>query len=230
MISYLDLIERALVLERTRINQNNKSPISNVSAVSFGHLFSKSLKGIEEMNVPTQANILKLDLSLPVDEETKFNKCLTLVLEKEGNKLVLEDGGSKESSKLGILQSTARAYGYKGNVKNISRSDAEKIYRKMWEQSGASSLPFPLAAVHFDSYVNNPASSKKFLEKSKGDIGTYLKLREQRYVSLASAQPDVYGKYLQGWKNRIKSLQNMVTAHVRANSYAENSGYPVKNG
>ncbi len=61
-------------------------------------------------------------------------------------------------------------------------------------------MPFLLAVVHFDTYANSPASAKKLLGKSKGDIDIYLKLREQRYVKLASAKPEVYGKYLQGWK------------------------------
>jgi lysozyme family protein len=229
MVSYMDLIERVLVLEQMRNSQKNVTMTNNTSKANFGNLFTKSLQEVEAKNPLAKKNILELDLSMPVDEEAKFKKCLTFVLEKEGNKLVLEDGGSKESSRLGILQSTARAFGYKGNIKNITRNDAEKIYRKLWEQSGASSLPFPLAVVHFDAYVNSPASSKRFLEKSKGDINTYLKLREQRYVKLASSNPEVYAKYLQGWKSRIASLQNMVAAHVKANNYAENSGYPLKN-
>jgi hypothetical protein len=202
---------------------------ANTSKTNFGNLFAKSLQEVETKDPLARKNILELDLSMPVDEEAKFRKCLKFVLEKEGSKLVLEDGGSKESSRLGILQSTARAFGYKGNIKNITRNDAEKIYKQIWERSGASSLPFPLAVVHFDAYVNSPASSKRFLDKSKGDINVYLKLREQRYVKLASTKPEVYGKYLQGWKNRITSLQTMVAAHVRANNYAENSGYPLKN-
>jgi lysozyme family protein len=229
MVSYLDLIEGVLVFEQMRNPQKNVNLTANTSKPVFEHLFSKSLQGIEAKNPLTQKNILELDPSLPVDEEAKFKKCLAFVLEKEGKKLVLEDGGSKESSKLGILQSTARASGYKGNIKNITLDQAEKVYKKIWEQSGAASLPFPLAVVHFDSYVNSPASSKKFLEKSKGDITTYLKLREQRYVKLASAKPEVYGKYLQGWKNRIKSLQSIVTAHAKSGNYAENSGCPIKN-
>jgi hypothetical protein len=230
MVSYLDLVEQVLVLERMRNGQKGMSLASNTSKINFEHLFSKSVKELDIQNSPLQKNMLELDLSMPVDEETKFKKCLSFVLEKEGNKLVLEDGGSNESSRLGILQSTARASGYKGNIKNITLDQAEKIYKKLWEQSGAASLPFPLAVVHFDSYVNSPASSKKFLEKSKGDIGTYLKLREQRYINLASTKPEVYGKYLQGWKNRIKSLQSVVTAHMQADNYAKNSGYPVRNG
>lgn len=230
MVSYLDLIERVLVFEQMQNRQKNINLVTNTSKVTFGNLFSKSLQEIEAKNMPVQKNILELDLSMPVDEEAKFKKCLAFVLEKEGSKLVLEDGNSKESSKLGILQSTARGFGYKGNIGNITRNDAEKIYRRLWEQSGAASLPFPLAVVHFDSYVNSPASSKRFLEKSKGDISTYLKLREQRYVKLASSKPEVYGKYLKGWKNRINSLQVMVAAHVKADSYANNTGYPVRNG
>jgi lysozyme family protein len=228
MVSYMDFIERVLVLEQMCNSQKNMTMTTNTSKANFGHLFAKSLQEVEAKN-PLAKNILALDLSILVDEEAKLKKCLTFVLEKEGNKLVLEDGGSKESSILGILQSTARAFGYKGNIKNITRNDAEKIYRKLWEQSGAASLPFLLAVVHFDAYVNSPASSKRFLEKSKGDINVYLKFREQRYVKLVSTKPEVYGKYLQGWKNRITSLQSMVAAHVKANNYAENSGYPVKN-
>jgi len=90
-------------------------------------------------------------------------------------------------------------------------------------------LSFPLAVVHFDSYVNNPASSKRFLEKSQGDVGTYLKLREQRYMRLAAAKPEVYGKYLQGWKNRIKGLETMVAAYIKPDVYAENSDAHSKN-
>jgi len=230
MASYLDLVERVLVLEQMRNNQRNKNLVVNISNVPFEHLLSKSLEEIEKNNLPSQKNMLEVDLSLPVDEETKFKKCFKFVLEKEGSKFVRVDGGSGESSKYGILQSTARALGYKGNIKDITQNEVERIYRKFWEQSGAASLSFPLAVVHFDTYINNPASAKKLLEKSKGDIDTYLKLREQRYVRLASAKPEVYGKYLQGWKNRIKSLRIMVAAHIKTNDYASNTAYPVKNG
>lgn len=187
------------------------------------------MEAVDTKNPSLQKNVSASDLSVPVDEETKFKKCLAFVLGKEGSKLVRKDGGSGESSRYGILQSTARAFGYKGNVQNITRDQAEKIYYKIWERSGAASLPFPLAAVHFDSYVNNPASSKRFLEKSRGNVDTYLKLREQRYVRLATARPEVYGKYLQGWKNRIKGLEAMVAAYTKPEVYAGNPGDYAKN-
>jgi len=229
VVSYLELIQRSLFFEQLNKNQKNMIPTANAPNLTFGHFFQRSLEDVDTKNLLLQKNMSEPGLSMPVDEETKFRKCLAFVLEKEGNKLVHRDGGSGESSKYGILQSTARAYGYKGNIQAITRSQAEKIYKKFWEQSGAASLSLPLAIVHFDSYVNNPASSKRFLEKSQGDVGTYLKLREQRYVRLATARPEVYGKYLQGWKNRIKGLETMVAAYMKPDAYAENSDDYAKN-
>jgi len=155
------------------------------------------------------------------NEETRFRKCLDFVLEKEGSRLVREDG-ERGASRYGILQSTARALGYKGNIRNITREQVEGIYRKLWDASGASSLPYPLSVVHFDTYVNSPAAARKLLQRSQGNIDDYLAMREQRYVRLASAKPQVYAKYLKGWKNRINSLRTVVAEHDRESTYARN--------
>ncbi len=72
---------------------------------------------------------------------------------------------ARESSRFGILQSTAKEYGYKGNIRNITRADAEAIYKKIWDKSGAASLSYPLSLVHFDTYVNSPAAASKAVEK-----------------------------------------------------------------
>ena len=54
MVSYLDLIERVLVLEQMRNSQKNMSLTTNTSKATFGHLFSKSLQEIEAKNLPVQ--------------------------------------------------------------------------------------------------------------------------------------------------------------------------------
>jgi hypothetical protein len=222
MISYLEIFEKMAMFERVRIatDRTEQHVSRNAEAGSFERLLSDSL--LSSDNRVAQRNNEKADYVGP-NEDEKFKKCLSFVLEKEGAKLVKEDGAARESSKMGILQSTARAFGYKGNIINLNTAEAEKIYRRVWEQSGASALPFPLALVHFDSYVNNPASSVKFLEKSHGDVTTYLKLREQRYVRLASAKPETFGKYLGGWKNRIKSLQVLVASQTKQNDLLRTS-------
>jgi len=163
------------------------------------------------------------------DEETRFRKCLDFVLEKEGSRLVKEDG-ERGSSRYGILQSTARAFGYKGNIRNITREQVEGIYKKLWDKSGAASLPYPLCVVHFDTYVNSPAAARKILQRSQGNIDSYLGMREQRYVRLASAKPQVYAKYLKGWKNRITSLRTVVAQYEKDTIYARSNSSEIKKG
>lgn len=163
------------------------------------------------------------------DENALFRKCLDFVLKKEGSRLVREDAG-KGASRYGILQSTARAFGYQGNIKNIRPDQVEAIYRKIWDRSGAGSLPYPLCIVHFDTYVNSPAAAQKILQRSGGDIDNYLDMREKRYVRLAVGKPQVYAKYLKGWRNRIDSLRTVVAQHQKDTMYAYKDGTALKNG
>ena len=139
-----------------------------------------------------------------------FKNIFKMVMKHEGTAYVRLDGG-RESSKMGILQSTAKQYGYTGDIKNITKAQAEAIYKKLWDKSGAANLPYPLSAIHFDTYVNSPAAARKLLKQSGGDIDTYLQMREQRYFHLATMRPQIYGKYLNGWMNRVNDLK-MVAA------------------
>ncbi len=157
------------------------------------------------------------------DQGARFRKCLDFVLQKEGDKLVTQDG-ERGSSRYGILQSTARAFGYHGNIKNITRDQVEAIYRKIWDRSGAGSLPYPLCVVHFDTYVNSPAAARRILQRSGGDIESYLNMRERRYIRLAVGKPQVYAKYLKGWQNRIDSLRTVVAQYGKNTMYAHARG------
>ncbi len=157
-----------------------------------------------------------------VDKGDGFKKVLAVVLQHEGTKYVNRDGG-EEPSKFGILQATARKYGYEGNVKNLSIIDAQSIYSRMWEESGASGLPYPLSLVHFDTYVNSPAAARKLLAKSGGNVDLYLKQRGQRYARLAQLRPERFAKYLKGWMNRVKSLQAITTEYRKAVNTVQNA-------
>ncbi len=137
---------------------------------------------------------------------------IDIILTHEGSGYVRRDGG-EESSKYGILQATARQHGYRGDVKNLSRAEAVTIYQKLWKESGAENLPYPLSLVHFDTYVNSPAAAAKLLKACGGDVDAYLKGRADRYNRLASLRPARFAKYLPGWLNRIASLQNIVNRH-----------------
>jgi lysozyme family protein len=139
-----------------------------------------------------------------------MKEVISFILKQEGSTYVSRDGG-RESSKFGILQSTARGYGFEGSIRDLTRQEAEAIYEKMWQESGAQRLPRDLAIVHFDTYINSPVAARKMLEASGGDTQNYLDLRAQRYMRLAEERPHRYAKYMKGWMNRVEHLRTMVT-------------------
>jgi len=205
MLSHMNLIEAILASKQVDLmRKSGRSSYNKSVCESFEKVLSNNLQ-LGAHALPFTNEISQADV--------KFQEGLKFVLEREGSKHVREDGG-KESSKYGILQSTAREYGYKGNIKDLTKTDAEAIYRKIWNKSGAESLPFPLSTVHFDTYVNSPAAAERILTKSHLNIDTYLKLREQRYARLAEMRPEQYGKYLKGWNNRIRNLRTMVAQYT----------------
>jgi lysozyme family protein len=150
--------------------------------------------------------------SEPVAEEGPMKDVIRFVLKQEGSTYVSRDGG-KESSKYGVLQSTARGYGFKGSIKDLTRPEAEAIYEKMWKESGAAKLPRDLALVHFDTYINSPAAARRMLKASGGDTEIYLDLRAQRYAHLAVKKPERFAKYMKGWMNRVERLRTMVAKY-----------------
>ncbi len=150
----------------------------------------------------------------PTAEESPMKQVIRFVLKQEGSTYVARDGG-KESSKYGVLRATARGYGYEGNIKHLTRADAEAIYEKMWKESGAEKLPSSLALVHFDTYINSPAAARRMLKASGGDTETYLDLRAERYARLAARRPERYGKYAKGWMNRVERLRTLVAQNEK---------------
>jgi lysozyme family protein len=204
MLSHVNLIEAILASKQLDLSRRaGRLPHTQ----NVGESFEKVLKN----NLQVSSSVLPLNNEI-AQGNAKFREGLKFVFEREGSKYVREDGG-RESSKYGILQSTAKECGFRGNVRNLTKADAEIIYRKIWDKSGAESLPFPLSTVHFDTYVNSPSAAEKILSKSHGNIDVYLRLREQRYARLADIRPEQYGKYLKGWNNRIKNLRIMVASY-----------------
>jgi lysozyme family protein len=137
------------------------------------------------------------------------NDIIRFVMTQEGSRYIAQDGGS-ESSRYGILQSTAERFGYQGSVKDMSKKEAEAIYEKLWKDSGAQNLKPDLALVHFDTYVNSPSAARKMLKACDGNADDYLSMRSTRYSRLSSLRPERYEKYFKGWMNRIENLRSMV--------------------
>jgi hypothetical protein len=202
------------------LRNNATQAKSDGSSVPFEQLLIASLNKVNTNQMNIMNRIIDPALTPQMPAETgktnasnKFDEIMKVVFKHEGSRYVSKDGG-RESSKFGILQSTARQYGYTGDIKNITQDEAKEIYRKLWDKSGADKLPYELSLVHFDSYINSPASAVKFLEQSGGNVDKYLKLREARYQRLAELRPERFSRYLKGWMNRIASLRGAVTEHT----------------
>ena len=207
----LDMIFTSHILQKKR---DNILKINNTTDKQFSNILNKNIEKLQKTPNDKNTALNQLSpsytLNTTVNTKDRFEEALNFVLKHEGKHLVHRDGASGESSMYGILQSTANENGYKGNIKDITVEDVKAIYRKIWEKSGASSLPPALSVVHFDTYVNNPAMAKKLLNRSKGDINIYLKMREQQYVNLAEKRPEVFKRYLKGWKTRVDNLRTMI--------------------
>lgn len=204
------------------IATQKKSRHSNSkSDASFDKVFTSTFKKLDNMQVSFPNDAFDRTLSTMPDAFSQaasggsFRDGLNIVMKHEGNAYVSNDGG-KGPSKMGILQSTAREYGYSGDIRHISKAQAEAIYKKIWDKSGAAALPYPLSVIHFDTYVNSPAAARKILKQSGGNIDSYLQIREQRYSRLAAARPERYAKYLNGWMNRISSLRVVAAAYAKS--------------
>jgi len=229
MAGYADMLDIIVMNQIAQKKRFDLSRVNYLKDTKFNNILNQKVSRLNDaINQPSPFKkidnhsyaIHLLELNIPLDKRGCFEVALEFVLRHEGDRLVNKDGASGESSRYGILQSTARSMGFKGHIKDITREQAKAIYEKLWEMSGAAKLPPILSIVYFDTYVNSPAMAKKILTKSGGDINTFLNMREQRYKRLAERRPDVFGRYLKGWKNRVNNLKAMV-AGLQSNDIAK---------
>jgi len=190
------------------------------SPTEFGQLLraevlqQKALKNSSGVAMKSHPLLIeKPAASLVQPAPDSFKEIVKVVMKHEGSGYVKKDG--VESSKMGILQSTANEFGYKGDIKDLTRADAEAIYKKIWNRSGAAKLPYPLSLVHFDTYVNSPAAARKILAKSEGNVDAYLEMRGQRFQRLADRRPARFGRYLKGWMARVNHLRQITTEYAQ---------------
>ncbi len=220
------------MIEKTRIieNPSSQSELDNAKKIAKNVLKSRSFHQVlsESISQDTENPLAKFGgapAQSPIRDNASssadYEKIINVVFKHEGRGFVKEDAG-RESSKFGILQGTARQYGYTGDIASMTKEDAERIYKKLWDKSGANTLPYPLSLVHFDTYVNSPAAARRMLQKSQGDVEVYLSLRQERYDRLAELRPERFARYKKGWANRINNLRTLISEDRTNNSIASN--------
>ena len=212
---YSEMLDMIILHNIVEKRKNDLSRFARVDEKNFQNLLKERvamIKDLPQNKMGNNVNPLAINQTLNItgDKDKYFEIALDFVLKQEGEKLVKRDGSKNESSKYGILQSTAQEFGYKGDIRHLTKEQAKIIYKKIWDKSKAGNLPYPLSIVYFDTYVNSPAMAKKLLEKSEGNIVRFLEMREQRYITLSKKRPDIYSIYLAGWKKRIDNLRAMI--------------------
>ncbi|OSI09286.1 Predicted lysozyme (DUF847) [Neisseria zoodegmatis] len=178
-----------------------------------------------------------------------FDTAIERVLGHEGGYVNdLRDAGGETN--WGVTKATARANGYSGRMREMTRNQAKEIYRKaFWERFGCGDMPFAIGYQYFDACVNHGrGNAARFLQRALGvaddgiigpvtkaaihaaDISELVrKFNGQRlsfYTKLKAF--DAFGR---GWVNRVAlNLRHAVTdgcAHKLAD-YGANIGAYVK--
>jgi len=147
-----------------------------------------------------------------------FERAFKKVLKLEGGAKYLKDDAGRGPTKYGINQTANPDV----DIKNLTEDQAREIYRKRyWNTIGGDALAAKnpqLAIIAFDASVNQgPGTAKQMIAQAGDNPYELLKLRQQRYVDLATpkdtdtpAQAErrkIHKSNLGGWTNRIASLQ-----------------------
>ncbi len=99
------------------------------------------------------------------------------------------------------------------DIKNLTKQQAQEIYKKDYWNPDWEKLGFPLACCMLDTAINmGPRQAKKFLDNCGGYYLTYINLRETRYLEIIANNPRME-RYQMGWFNRTNDLRKFIEMH-----------------
>ena len=105
----------------------------------------------------------------------------------------------------------------KGDVKveELTLGQAvEYLFKWYWQEAGCAGLPWPYAAVMFDTAVNcGVGRARQWDRQSKGNSKDFLIKRMDFYLQLCQARPDLR-KFRKGWVNRVVDLRKFVETEI----------------
>lgn len=148
------------------------------------------------------------DIGLSEDE--KFRRAIDWLLPWEGE-LSLDPndpgnyyGGKLVGTKFGI---SAAAWGGQYDIPNLTRQQAESIYRQHYWMEG---LDWPLCLLFFDSAVQHgKGTAEQWLEEGVLEPWAYIGARIRYYVNIPH-----FDRYGRAWMRRIADLMEEVSSYV----------------
>lgn len=137
--------------------------------------------------------------NIPIDFETSVD----YMIDRWEGGYVAKDGASNKPANMGINQK----YHPDVDVKNLTRSQAEKKHREIWDAIDADNLPPQMRYIAFDLAVNSGADPevKAMIKQAGNDPQKLIDLRKQKYAKLG-LEPE-NKKYIKGWNNRINEIE-----------------------
>lgn len=110
------------------------------------------------------------------------------------------------------------------DVATLDRAGAEKIYKeKYWNTYGIGEVPENQRLLAFDIAVNHRSDfAKKMIDELKSGTtpDKVMNARLREYQRLATSEPDKYGKYYAGWKERLNKLSTQMSDTMPVDSAA----------
>lgn len=142
-----------------------------------------------------------------------FEKAFTFVILKEGgySNHPKDSGGE---TNYGVIQKTYDDYRIrkklpKQSVKKITQDEVKNIYKEFWLACGADKLDLLSSIAVFDMAINSgPVTAKNLWLKSK-NLTTFLANRKKFYLDIVASKPS-QKVFLNGWLNRLESLQELL--------------------
>jgi len=110
------------------------------------------------------------------------------------------------------------------DVQNLTREGALAIYKdRYWKPYGIDEVPENMRLLAFDIAVNHRSDfAKKLIGEIKGGAmpDKILNLRLKEYQRLATSDPDQYGKYYNGWKDRLNRISTQISGDMPVDATA----------
>jgi len=169
----------------------------------IGALPANNLKGMKEGGITGYA-----------DEGAVKGNYSPAFMENFYRTLNLEGGPTTDTggyTKYGISQKAHPGI----DVRKLTKDDAARIYKtEYWDKINGDRLHAvnpALASTLFDAAVNQSVSkANNYLTASNGDPNKVMAMRRADYSALVASNPDMYGKYQEGWNNRLDKLSNSI--------------------
>ena len=99
------------------------------------------------------------------------------------------------------------------DVRKISDQEVELIYIQYWTEANCHNMTDKFAVLCFDTAVNHGVGKvKQFLEYAEYKyVDKFLAARKKYYMNIVVNDP-TQKVFLNGWLNRLKRLENFITA------------------